>query len=177
MSSNTKSTVREKAADHENRPCQPHKAFSSENLACASVFLLFLAVYLATLCRAVFWWDSGELIANIAVLGIPHRPGFPIYLLLGKLVSFLPVWSFALRINFMSALCASLSLAILYKTFQRMTYFFLPETAEHRKLIQVSGLFFVLVLGFTYSFWIQAVRAEVYSLNALFFSLLFLLKN
>jgi hypothetical protein len=175
MSSETEPSVTEKAADRQDRPCHQCKALSCENLACASVFFLFLVVYLTTLCRAVFWWDSGELIANIAVLGIPHRPGFPIYLLLGKLVSFIPFGSFALRINFMSALCASLSLAILYKTFQKVACFFLPETGQSRSLIQVSGLFFVLVLGFTYSFWIQAVRAEVYSLNALFFSLLFYL--
>jgi hypothetical protein len=175
MFSDTQSIVGEKVADHESRLSKPDGVFSFENLACASVFLLFLAVYLTTLCKAVFWWDSGELIANIAVLGIPHRPGFPIYLLLGKLISFLPIWSFALRINFMSAVCASFSLAILYKVFQKMACLFSPEAAGHRRLIQASGLFFVLVLGFTYSFWIQAVRAEVYSLNALFFSLLFYL--
>ncbi len=173
--SNTGTTVAEKVADHQSRPRVQDGTFSSENLACASVFVLFLAVYLTTLCRAVFWWDSGELIANIAVLGIPHRPGFPVYLLLGKLVSFLPVWSFAVRVNFMSALCASLSLTILYKVFQNVVRLFFPEAARNRRLTQVSGLFFVLVLGFTYSFWIQAVRAEVYSLNVLFFSLLFYL--
>ena len=175
MFSSTKSIVTEEATDCKNRLPEPHGAFSSENVACASVFLLFSVVYLITLCPAVFWWDSGELIANIAVLGIPHRPGFPIYLLLGKLVSLLPIGSVAVRVNLMSALCASLSLAILYKAFQNIACLFFPEAARHRRLTQVSGLFFVLVLGFTYSFWIQAVRAEVYSLNALFFSLLFYL--
>lgn len=143
-------------------------------MLCFAVFLFSLAVYTRTLCPAVFWWDSGELIANIAVLGIPHRPGFPIYVLLGKLFSFLPFWSFAFRVNLLSAFSASLSLAILCKAFQKSINLFFPEMAGRRGLVLVSSLSFVLVAGFTYSFWIQAVRAEVYSLNALFFSLLLL---
>ena len=146
-----------------------------DNLLCALVFLFSLAVYTKTLCPAVFWWDSGELIANVAVLGIPHRPGFPIYVLLGKLFSFLPFSSFAFRINLLSALSASLSLAILCKVFLRSIDVFLPEMGRRRGSTLLASLFFVLVSGFTYSFWIQAVRAEVYSLNALFFSLLLLL--
>jgi len=148
------------------------KSLTFENAFCASVFLFFLAVYTITLCPAVFWWDSGELIANIAVLGIPHRPGFPIYVLLGKLFSLLPLWSFALKVNFLSSLFASLSLVIFYKVFQESVNLFFSKMTKKRGLALVSGFSFLLVFGFTYSFWIQATRAEVYSLNVLFFSLL-----
>ncbi len=148
------------------------RLFTTENALCASVFLFFFAVYTITLCPTVFWWDSGELIANIAVLGIPHRPSFPIYVLLGKLFSFLPFWSFALKVNFLSGLFASFSLAIFCKIFLKSANLFFPEMAKKRGLVLASGFFFLLVFGFTYSFWIQAVRAEVYSLNVLFFSLL-----
>lgn len=148
------------------------RLLTSENAVCASVFLFFLAVYTITLCPTVFWWDSGELIANIAVLGIPHRPSFPIYVLLGKLFSFLPFWSFALKVNFLSGLFASFSLAIFYKIFLKSANLFFPGMAKKRELVLLSGFSFIFVFGFTYSFWIQAVRAEVYSLNVLFFSLL-----
>lgn len=143
-----------------------------ENLTCAFVFILFLSIYTITLCPTVFWWDSGELIANIAVLGIPHRPGFPVYVLLGKLFSFLPLWSFAFKINFLSCFFASFSLAIFCRAFQEIVHLFFPDMAEKRGSVLISGLSFLLVYGFTYSFWIQSVRAEVYSLNILFFSLL-----
>ena len=148
------------------------RLFTTENAFCASVFLFFLAIYTITLCPTVFWWDSGELIANIAVLGIPHRPGFPIYVLLGKLFSLLPLWGFALKVNFLSSLFAAFSLAIFYKIFRESINLFFPEMAKKRGLVLLSGFSFILVFGFTYSFWIQAVRAEVYSLNVLFFSLL-----
>jgi hypothetical protein len=148
---------------------------STENLICALVFILFTAVYGLTLCPAVFWWDSGELIANIAVLGIPHRPGFPIYVLLGKLFSLLPFWTMAFKVNLLSSLFASFSLVVLLKAFKSCVRLFFPEMEGQKGIALVSGLSFLLALGFTYSFWIQAVRAEVYSLNILFFSLLLLL--
>ncbi len=145
---------------------------SSQNAVCGLVFAFFLAVYSMTLCSAVFWWDSGELIANIAVMGLPHRPGFPIYVLLGKFLTFLPLGSFAIKVNFLSALFASLSLAVMYRIFASSARLFFPDESRRSRLVHLCGFFFLLVLGFTYSFWIQAVRAEVYSLNCLFFSLL-----
>jgi hypothetical protein len=81
------------------------------------LFSFFLLIYIFTLCPTVFWWDCGEFIANIAVLGLPHRPGFPIYVLLGKFFSFLPFFSLALKINFLSALFSALSLLIFYFAF------------------------------------------------------------
>jgi hypothetical protein len=150
----------------------PGRLLTSDNAISLFVFVFFLTAYAVTLCPAVFWWDSGELIANIAVLGIPHRPGFPIYVLLGKLFSFLPLWSYALKVNLLSALFASFSLAVFYRIFQESLKLFFPETARKKEPALISTFSFLLVLGFTYSFWIQAVRTEVYSLNILFFSLL-----
>ena len=154
---------------------QSRRIVAAESVISPCVFIFFTVIYGITLCKTVFWWDSGELIANIAVLGIPHRPGFPIYVLLGKLFSFLPLWSFALRVNLLSCLFASFSLAIFYRIFQNTVSLFFPEMAKQKRAALVSGFCFLLVFGFTYSFWIQAVRAEVYSLNMLFFSLLLLL--
>jgi hypothetical protein len=147
---------------------------SAENIAGFFVFLTFFLIYIKTLCPTVFWWDSGEFIANIAVLGIPHRPGFPIYMLLGKFFSLLPGGSFAFRVNLLSAVFASASLTIFFKSFLEAARLFFPETAKRKGILLFSALFFVLISGFTYTFWIQAVRAEVYSLNILFFSLLLL---
>jgi hypothetical protein len=139
------------------------------------LFSFFLLIYLFTLCPTVFWWDSGEFIANIAVLGIPHRPGFPIYVLLGRFFSFLPFFSLALKINFLSALFSAFSLLIFYFAFFEILDLFFPGMAKKKTPATVSASAFLLVLGFSYSFWIQSVRAEVYSLSILFFALLLFL--
>jgi tetratricopeptide (TPR) repeat protein len=136
------------------------------------LFSFFLVIYILTLCPTVFWWDSGEFIANIAVLGIPHRPGFPIYILLGKFFSLFPLFNLAFKINLLSALFSAFSLLIFYFAFWEILNLFFTPMAQKKTEAIVSASTFVLVLGFTYSFWIQAVRAEVYSLSLLFFSLL-----
>ena len=136
------------------------------------LFSFFLLIYIFTLCPTVFWWDCGEFIANIAVLGLPHRPGFPIYVLLGKFFSFLPFFSLALKINFLSALFSTFSLLTFYFAFFEILDLFFPRIAQKKAQALVSASAFLLVLGFTYSFWIQATRAEVYSLSIFFFALL-----
>jgi hypothetical protein len=139
------------------------------------LFSFFLLIYIFTLCPTVFWWDSGEFIANIAVLGIPHRPGFPIYVLLSKFFSFLPFFSLALKVNLLSAIFSAFSLLIFYFAFFEILDLFFPRIAQKKAQALVSVSAFLLVLGFTYSFWIQSVRAEVYSLSILFFALLLFL--
>ena len=160
-----------------------NKFFFSKTFWGFLLFSFFLLVYTLTLCPTVFWWDSGEFIANIAVLGIAHRPGFPIYILLGKFFSFLPffnpatggIFNLALKINFLSALFSAFSLLTFYFAFFEILDLFFPRIAHKKRQATVSASAFLLVLGFTYSFWIQATRAEVYSLSILFFALLLFL--
>ncbi|MCK4385758.1 MAG: DUF2723 domain-containing protein, partial [candidate division Zixibacteria bacterium] len=103
-----------------------NKFFLSKAFWGLLLFLFFLLAYTLTLCPTVFWWDSGEFIANIAVLGIAHRPGFPIYILLGKFFSFLPFFNLALKINFLSALLSAFSLLTLYFAFFEILDLFFP---------------------------------------------------
>ena len=65
-------------------------------------FILALVVYASTMCRTVFWWDSGELVANASILGIPHRPGFPLYVLVARVFGLPPLGDYFYRINFLS---------------------------------------------------------------------------
>ncbi len=88
--------------------------YNVDYLASAGVFLTTFAVYLRTLCPSVYVGDSGELIAAAYTLGIPHPPGYPIYCLVGKLFSYIPVGSIAYRLNIMSAFFASATCAMLY---------------------------------------------------------------
>jgi hypothetical protein len=119
-----------------------------------------LLVYLRTMCRTIYVGDSGELAAAVHVMGIPHPPGYPLYVLLGKLFSVLvPVGKPALRLNLFSATCASLASAFLYLT--------LCELAFDRWL--AAGV--ALALAFSASLWSQAGIARVYALGALISSL------
>jgi len=136
------------------------------------VFCVSLTVYALTLCPTIFWEDSAAFAAAAHTLGIPHSPGFPIYILLGRIFSFFPAQNPAWSVNFMSAFWGSASLALLYllliKLLKRRL---IPDLSDY--LISAT---FVLFFGFTTSFWSQTFRAEVYTLNLFFtISLVFLL--
>jgi len=120
------------------------------------VFGLAFGAYLKTLCPTVYLGDSGELIAAVYTLGIPHPTGYPLYCLLGKLFAFIPLGDIAYRVNLMSAFFAASTAVLLY---------FIMRLLRSSRIVSLST---GLMLAFSYTFWSQAVIAEVYTLNAFF---------
>ncbi|HZC76864.1 MAG TPA: DUF2723 domain-containing protein, partial [Ktedonobacterales bacterium] len=86
----------------------------------AIVFLLAVAVYLITLTPTVPFWDSGEFIAVSYILGIPHPPGTPFYVMLGRLATLVPWATIAQRVNALSALASALAVLLTYLTTLRL---------------------------------------------------------
>jgi len=113
-----------------------------------------LLVYGLTLCRTVYFGDSGELSAAAAVLGIAHPPGYPLYTLLGRVLVALLPGEPALAVNLLSALAAALAAG---------TAAVLARLLGARPVAAIAaGL---LVIG-SRTLWSQAVVAEVYTLHA-----------
>ena len=72
------------------------------------VLLVTQVVYLTTMTLTCPFWDSGEFIATSYILGIPHPPGTPLYVLIGRFFSLLPFFPLvATRVNWLSALASS----------------------------------------------------------------------
>src|SRR5919204_5406314 len=78
-------------------------------IAGALLTLVWLAVYLATVSPTVNFIDSGELITAVHEPGIAHPPGYPLYTLLGYVVSHLLGGEVAWRVNVMSAFWGALA--------------------------------------------------------------------
>ena len=55
------------------------------------------------------FWDSGEYIATSYILGIPHPPGTPLYVLVGRLFAMLPFGNVHLMVNWLSAVASALT--------------------------------------------------------------------
>jgi len=136
----------------------------------AAIFVAALAVYVTTLSRTVFWWDSGELAANARVLGIAHRPGFPLYVILGRVFGMFPFGEYFYRINFLSALSAAATLGIAGFVWWQLMFRRLKPASYLEGLVPLTLA--MIALGGTYTFWIQAVRTEVYATNILAIALL-----
>ena len=80
-----------------------------------SVFLIASFVYLSTIEQTVSFWDCGEYIATSVILGVPHPPGSPLYLLIGNIFSSLPIFSdIGARVNIISPIASAFSVMFLY---------------------------------------------------------------
>src|SRR2546425_9800398 len=113
------------------------------------------AVFLTTLTPTVPFWDSGEFIAVSYILGIPHPPGTPFYVMLGRLATMVPIASIAQRVNGLSALSSALAVLFTYLVTLRLIR--LAQGPERRPVdewIAVAGAATgALLLAFSDNFW------------------------
>ncbi len=122
------------------------------------VFLGALALYVRTLAPSVAFLfdDSLEFQLVGYKLAIAHPTGYPLYTLLLKLFTFIPLGDAAYRANLLSAVCAALAVALVYLIVLQLTRSVFAALAS------------AAMLAASPVFWSQAVIAEVYALNALF---------
>lgn len=137
---------------------------SPRRVVLGTAVLAFL-LYWLTMPRDLTWQfhsgDGGELITAAVTLGVPHPPGYPTYVLLGKLISFLPINPVAYRFHLFSALCVAGAAGLIATTALKL---FSEGTDRPSPLLaSMPGLLF----AFSPLVWQQAVVAEVYGLNLL----------
>ena len=125
------------------------------------LFVCTFTLYAYTTERTVSFWDCGEFIACAYRLQIPHPPGAPLFLLLGRVFSFFSPNSqnIAYTINLSSALYSALTVLFLFWTIQKI----LPVSTKNM-FISMAGAF---TFAFTDSFWFNATETEVYALSTL----------
>jgi hypothetical protein len=138
----------------------PGRAVRGDWAQAGLVALLLFCLYAATAPRTVALEDDGLFVLSSYFLGIEHPPGYPLYVLLGKLFTYLPVGSVAYRVHLLSALFGGLTCAMLWMCARTLL--------ERRLPAYVAAL----ALGLTPVFWSQALIAEVYTFNTLFFTAL-----
>jgi tetratricopeptide (TPR) repeat protein len=147
----------------------------TEGLCAAAVGTAALALYAWTLAPTVTLVDSGELIVAARSLGVAHPPGFPLYVLLAHLATWVPLGNVAQRVNFASAAFAALAIAVLAAVVAEALRG-VPRRAPLKKDAAVSSdptsailppLVAALLLAFSRTLWSYATLAEVYTLNAL----------
>ncbi len=138
------------------------------------VFLGTLITYIKTLADTVVFWDVGEFISATYLLQVPHPPGSPLFLLVGKVISMVPFYDDpAVRIHFISALSSALTAMFLYLSLVKLIILWRPRTEDtwNKISLYTSAAVGALSLSFSATFWFNAVEAEVYGISMLFVSL------
>ncbi len=127
---------------------------------------LVFGLYLLTLAPSVAMWDTGEYMAAIKVLGIPHPPGNPFFMLLGHAFASIPIpASYAARVNILAALASACSAGIWFLCIERITARWITLRWQ-RLVIAAVG---TLVGATAFTVWNQAVVNEkVYPVSLLF---------
>jgi tetratricopeptide (TPR) repeat protein len=129
------------------------------------VFLASFIIYLKTMAPTVSFWDCGEFIACTYILGIPHPPGTPLFVLLGRVFTLIPLFDqIAARVNFISVLTSALTVWLCYLLIVKLVNYWQKEDLSLWIRIgkYAGGVAGSLFLSFSNTFWSNAVEAEVY---------------
>ena len=135
-------------------------------LAAAVAGALVFALYALTLAPSTAMWDTSEYLAAAYVLGIPHPPGNPLFVLIGRVFAVLPVpgASVAVKINLLAALCSAISATMWFLITERVLVAWL--TRRWQRI--VGGALAALIGATAFTVWNQSVVNEkVYTVSLL----------
>lgn len=134
----------------------------------AAVGAAVLCLYVATLAPTTAMWDASEYITAAYTLGIPHPPGNPLFVLLGRVASLVPVASVAVRINMLAAMCSAAAAGIWFLVAERV----LASWSSPRWTRLLAAVMAALLSASTFTVWNQSVVNEkVYTVSLAFFAI------
>jgi hypothetical protein len=145
------------------------------------VGLIACTVYVLTMEPTGSLWDTGEFISTAYKLQIPHPPGAPMYILLGRFFIVLfgdNPHNAARAVNFMNAIASGITILFLFWTITHFARKLVQKAAEPLSGQQIftvmsAGIVGALAYTFSDSFWYSAVEGEVYALSSLFTAIVF----
>jgi len=149
------------------------------NITGWAICLIACAVYIMTMEATGSFWDTGEFASSAYKLQIPHPPGAPLFVLMGRLfmAPFDPM-NAATGINLMSALASGFTILFLFWSITHFAKKIVQKdgtalTNDKMVGIMAAGVVGALAYTFSDSFWYSAVEAEVYALSSFFTAVVF----
>jgi hypothetical protein len=128
--------------------------------------LVVLLGYLVSLAPSVTFWDAGEFIAAMKILGIPHPPGTPLFVVMGHVWGMIfPFGEFAFRTNLLSALFSAAGAGCWFLVLHESAGRYLQDedpraSALLRLAAAAAG---VLIAAFGFTNWQSSNETEVYA--------------
>lgn len=137
----------------------------------ALAFILASTVYLMTVQPTVPFWDCGEFSAASIWQQVPHPPGAPLFLMLGKLFhTIIPFGDYGWRVNLLAVFSSAFVVLLSYLITVMLIENFRGKAKDFGEAMAVYGSAFVgaAALVFSDTVWFNAVESEVYATSTLF---------
>ena len=138
-------------------------------IAAGVVFIVGMVLYAITASPTVAFWDCGEFISCSVNLSVPHPPGTPLYVIIGRVFALIPfAREVAYRVNFISILSGAMLTGLIVLLISRVMRSFAYFKKEEKSgwiptAAGVVGGLFTLV---AYSAWWNSLEAELYSISS-----------
>lgn len=132
-------------------------------LAAAAAGVAVFVLYLITLAPTTSMWDTSEYITAAYTLGLPHPPGNPLFVLIGRVFAILPIApTVAMRINVLAAVSSAVSASFWFLVTERVLVGWFPQRWQ-----RIAGGALAALIGATaFTVWNQSVVNEkVYTVS------------
>lgn len=153
------------------------------NIAGWAIFFIACITYVATSEAGGSFWDCGEFVSTAYKLQIPHPPGAPLFVLLGRFFIILfgdDPMNAAKAVNIMNALASAFTVLFLFWTITHFARRIINGNKPFEEMnsnqiwtIMAAGAIGALAFTFSDSFWYSAVEGEVYALSSFFTAITF----
>lgn len=132
-------------------------------LAAAIAAGLTFLLYVITLSPETAMWDTSEYIAAAYTMGLPHPPGNPFFVLIGRVFSLLPFGSsIAMRVNLLAALSSAVSAGMWFLITERVLVGWFATRWQR----VVGGALAVVIGATAFTVWSNSVVNEkVYTVS------------
>jgi hypothetical protein len=141
------------------------------------VFIISSIQFFLTVQPSVSFWDAGEIAAASFMLQVPHPPGAPLSILIGRLFYMLPFSeSLGFRVNCLSVLSSAFAVLFLYLSIVKLLRRFSAGSGQDGLSnigTLVAAAIGALSFSFCDTFWFNGVEAEVFALSTLIFAFIF----
>ncbi|MCK5126508.1 MAG: DUF2723 domain-containing protein [candidate division Zixibacteria bacterium] len=137
------------------------------NAAALAILLITFIVYNITKAPTLSFWDCGEFIACSYTLGIPHPPGTPLYIMLGRIFSIIPFHEdISANVNMLSAVTGAFAAMFAFLTTFKLIRWWWPSeefSGWKKATAYIGSIVGSLMFAFGRTHWNNTVEAEVYT--------------
>ena len=165
-------TVKTARATHAQSASVAGEGYRPPYLAASVAGLAVFALYAITLAPTTQFWDTSEYIATAHILGIPHPPGNPLFVVLARAWELLLAptgLSVAVRINLFSAAMSAAAHAFWFLVAHRILAYY----SDNSRFRLIGAAVAVLISATAFTVWNQSnVNEKVYTVSLFTIALL-----